>query len=387
MKSGILEKLKKNSMVVILLAVILVFTILTKGNVLLPQNINNIISQNAYVIVLTIGMLFCILTGGNIDLSVGSIVALVGSLAGVMIVKQKMNIYLTILICLAVGLLIGAIQGYLIAYLKAPSFIITLAGMMVWRGLSLVILQGFTIAPFPSNYAQLFNSYLPSFKFAELDGVCMIAGGLMVVAYVINAVKNHKAEKEVATGDDTSTPVFIFETAMVALGLLFVTYSLAKFRGFPVILILLGLIIFVYHYYASKTVHGRHYYAVGGNELAASLSGIDARKVYFKAYVNSAFLSAVAGLMVVARFNSATPTLGDGYEMDAIAAAYIGGASAYGGVGTVWQVVIGAIFMGVLNNGMSIMGIDADIQRIVKGVVLAIAVVFDIVSKRRNAAE
>lgn len=386
MNSGILDKMKKNSMVVILLVVIIIFTILTGGNVLLPQNINNIISQNAYVIVLTVGMLFCILTGGNIDLSVGSVVALVGSLAGVMVVKMHMNIYLSIGICLAVGLVIGAIQGYLIAYIKAPSFIVTLAGMMVWRGVSLVILQGFTIAPFPENYSRLFNSYIPSPEVGGLDGVCMVVGFMIILAYVLNAVKNHHAEKKISM-TETSTPVFIVETVLVAAGLLFVTYSLAKFRGFPVILILLGIIVFLYNYYASRTVNGRHYYAVGGNENAATLSGIDARRVYFKAYVNSGFLAAIAGLMVVARFNSATPTLGDGYEMDAIAAAYIGGASAYGGVGTVWQVVIGAVFMGVLNNGMSIMGIDADFQRIVKGVVLAIAVVFDIVSKRRNVAE
>ncbi|MDD7593414.1 MAG: sugar ABC transporter permease [Peptoniphilaceae bacterium] len=386
MNSGILDKVKKNSMVFILLAVIVVFTILTGGNVLLPQNVNNIISQNAYVIVLAVGMLFCILTGGNIDLSVGSIVALVGSLAGVMIVKQHMNIYLSIAICLGVGLILGAIQGYLIAYIKAPSFIVTLAGMMAWRGLSLVILQGFTIAPFPDNYSRLFNSYLPSPKVGELDVICMVIGIAAVIAYIINALKNHRAEKKIAM-EEKSDAAFAVETMLVVAGLLFVTYSLAKFRGFPVILILLAAIVFLYNYYASRTVNGRHYYAVGGNENAATLSGIDARHVYFKAYVNSGLLAAVAGLMVVARFNSATPTLGDGYEMDAIAAAYIGGASAYGGVGTVWQVVIGAVFMGVLNNGMSIMGIDADYQRIVKGVVLAVAVVFDIVSKRRNASE
>lgn len=372
-------------MVVILIAVIVVFTILTQGKLLLPQNLNNLIGQNAYVIILAVGMLFCILTGGNVDLSVGSIVCLVGALAGILVVQVKMNIILAMLICIAAAILIGAFQGFWIAYVHIPPFITTLAGMMIWRGLANVLLGGQTISPFPESYNAIFNNFLVNPFGGKYNWMCLLLGIVGAVLLVALSIKNRvkAARRNVHQGSNTG---FVIKMVLVFAAIVAVAARLAEYKGFPLILIYLLVIILLYNYYASKCVAGRYFYAVGGNEKAARLSGIDTRMVYFKAYVNMGFLSGIASLMCVARFNSAAPTAGTNYELDAIGAAFIGGASAYGGIGTVSGVVIGAIFMGVLNNGMSIYGIDANWQKIVKGAVLLAAVIFDVVSKNKESA-
>ncbi len=377
---------KKNTMFIALVVVALFFQIKTGGTLLAPRNMTNLISQNGYVVILAVGMLMCILTGGNIDLSVGSIVALVGALAGTLIVNQNMNIYLAIAICLAVGLLIGIWQGFWIAYIRIPAFIVTLAGMLLWRGIALIILGGLTISPFPENYLNLFNSYIPDPFGGEINMMCMLlavaACAIIVATQLIG--RGNKIKKGYNAG---SMGLLLAKLAAICAVILFAAYKLANHKGIPSILILLAIVVMIYAYYTSRTVNGRYLYAVGGNEKAAKLSGIDTNKVLFKAYVNMAFLSAVAALVCVARFNSAAPTAGTNYEMDAIAACFIGGASAYGGTGTVGGAVIGAIFMGVLNNGMSIMGIDANMQKAVKGLVLLAAVAFDVISKKRNQSK
>ncbi|MBP1753887.1 MAG: putative rane protein [Firmicutes bacterium] len=377
------ELLKKNTMIIALIVVTIFFTITTNGTLLVPQNVTNLIAQNGYVVILAVGMLICILTGGNIDLSVGSIVCLVGSIAGTLIVNKHVNNWVAIIICLAVGILIGVIQGYWIAYLRIPAFIVTLAGMLLWRGVALIVLDGLTVSPFPDDYLNLFNSYVPDIFHGSINILAIIVGIVVCIIYVlaqsIARINRRKKGHQLNSVLSEVSQIVIICVVVMALAL-----SLSNHKGIPMILVLLALIVFAYTYYTTKTVPGRYLYAMGGNEKAAKLSGINTNRVLFFAYVNMAFLSAVAALVCVARFNSAAPTAGVNYELDAIGACYIGGASAYGGIGSVPRVVIGAIFMGVLNNGMSIMGIDSNIQKVVKGVVLLAAVTFDVLSKKRG---
>lgn len=369
--------LKKNTMVIALVLVTVFFAIQTGGAILSPQNVNNLIAQNSYVVILAVGMLLCILTGGNIDLSVGSVVCLIGAVAGVLIVNLHMNIFLAIIICLLVGGAIGAFQAFWIAYMRIPPFIVTLSGMLLWRGVALIVLNGLTISPFPDNYLALFNSYLPGKILSIAIGA--IISVILVVSTIISRKKKAQKQYELE-----NIGTVIAKITVIILVIMAVSIELYQYKGMPIILLILGVIVAIYQYYTSKTVSGRYYYAVGGNEKAAKLSGINTNKVYFKAYVNMALLSAVAALVCVARFNSSAPTAGTNYEMDAIGSCFIGGASAYGGIGTVPGVVIGAIFMGVINNGMSIMGIDANWQKAVKGIVLLVAVIFDVVSKNKS---
>lgn len=378
--------MKKNTMLIALVIVALFFQVKTGGTLLAPRNITNLISQNGYVVILAVGMLMCILTGGNIDLSVGSIVALVGALAGTLIVTQGMNVYLAIAICLAVGILIGVWQGFWIAYVRIPAFIVTLSGMLLWRGVALMILGGLTISPFPENYLNLFNSYIPDPFGGEINIMCMIVAIVVCTILVFTELvsRKNRTKKGYGTGNMAQ---LLTKLVVICVLILFAGYKLANHKGIPTILVLLAAVVLIYSYYTSRTVNGRYLYAVGGNEKAAKLSGIDTNKVLFKSYVNMAFLSAVAALMCVARFNSSAPTAGMNYELDAIGACFIGGASAYGGTGTVGGAVIGAIFMGVLNNGMSIMGIDANMQKAVKGLVLLAAVAFDVISKKRKESK
>jgi putative multiple sugar transport system permease protein len=355
-----------------------------KGSLFAPANISNLISQNAYVVVLASGMLLCILTGGNIDLSVGSIVALVGAVAGTFIVNLQVNIYASILLCLILGALIGAWQGFWIAYIRIPPFIVTLAGMLLWRGLALIVLNGLTISPFPANYLRYFTSFIPGSQNAALVfGVTVAIGVAATVIYLANQITGRI--KKLKKGYETS-PTFLFalQLALTAAVVLFLFFLLAQNKGVPVVLIIIAVIVLVYSYFTSNTVPGRYLYAQGGNEKAAKMSGVNTNRMLFFTYANMGFLSGIAALMCVARFNSAAPSAGTNYELDAIASCFIGGASAYGGTGTISGAVIGAIFMGVLNNGMSIIGIDSNWQRAVKGLVLLVAVVFDVVSKSRK---
>ena len=384
------EILKKNTMVIALVVVMVLFQVLIsaagKGSLFAPANITNLILQNSYVVILAVGMLLCILTGGNIDLSVGSVVALVGAIAGVMIVNNKMNVYLTIAVCLIMGILIGAWQGFWIAYVRIPAFIVTLAGMMLWRGLALIVLDGLTISPFPEDYLKYFSSFLPNTADNKglVFGVTIAVGAILCAVYVVSQLIERG--KKVRKNYELEPAGMLWgRLAVICVVAMALSFLLGRNKGIPVVLILLGVIVLVYSYYTQNTVPGRYLYAMGGNEKAAKLSGINTNRTLFFAYTNMGFLSAVAALVCIARFNSAAPSAGTNYELDAIGACYIGGASAYGGTGTIGGAVIGAIFMGVLNNGMSILGIDSNWQRAVKGLVLLAAVVFDVLSKKRSA--
>jgi putative multiple sugar transport system permease protein len=387
------EKIEKkgnfraNTILLALASVMVLFEILIrangKGSLFAPANISNLINQNAYVVILAVGMLLCILTGGNIDLSVGSVVCLVGAVAGTLIVNHGVNIYLSILICLLLGILIGAWQGYWIAYVRIPPFIVTLSGMLLFRGLANIILNGLTISPFPQNYLRLFTSYIPSSDNDALQlGVSLAVALIICIAYIFSEMKSRKDKIKKGYATDSLKSMVVKMVLVCVFAIAFATL-LGLHKGLPIVLVWLAVVILVYGYFTSKTVPGRHFYAMGGNEKAAVLSGIDTNKVLFFAYTNMAFLSAVAALVCCARFNSATPSAGNSYEMDAIGSCFIGGASAYGGSGTVGGAIVGALLMGVLNNGMSILGIDANWQKAVKGLVLLAAVVFDVLSKKR----
>ena len=388
-KLNIRKSLKDNTMVLILVGVMLLFEVLIqsfgKGSLFSPANITNIIRQNSYVVILATGMLLCILTGGNIDLSVGSVVALVGALAGVLIVKMGMPVAPAIFLCIVCGILIGAFHGFFIAYLHIPPFITTLAGMLLWRGVATIILDGKPIAPFPSNYSVLFESYL----FRSADGFSvptMIIAVVCCVVFVIAEILS-RARKAKKGYQVSSTVGFVAKLVILCAVIIIVGQFLARDRGLPVILILLAVIVAAYGYFTQNTVPGRYLYAIGGNAKAAKLSGVNTDNVMFFAYTNMGFIAAIAALVSVARLNSAQPTAGQNYEMDAIASCFIGGASAYGGIGKVTGAVIGALFMGVLNNGMSILGVDMNWQRAVKGMVLLAAVIFDVVSKRKKSSK
>lgn len=407
------KMLKGNTMIFILLAVMLFFQALIvgfgKGSLFAPENITNLINQNAWVVILATGMLLCILTGGNIDLSVGSVICLVGAVAGILIVNLGWPVIPSIIVCLIVGTAIGAWHGFFIAYVHIPPFICTLSGMLLWRGVALILLGGMTISPFPSTFMNIFNSYLPDLAleqatdelfeasedayYALVDKnaqitliVTLIIAVICCFVTVASAVFS-RASKKRKGYSVSSVGSFMGKQVVLCAVIMLVGWLLAQDKGLPLILVILAVIVGIYSYYTQNTVPGRYLYAIGGNEKAARLSGVNTDNVMFFAYTNMGFIAAVAGLVCAARLNSAAPTVGTSYEMDAIASCFIGGASAYGGTGTVGGAVIGAVFMGILNNGMSILGVDANWQRAVKGLVLLLAVIFDVVSKKRSSSK
>lgn len=386
-KTNIGAVLKKNTMIIALVFVVLFFYWSTDGKILYAQNINNLISQNAYVFVLSTGMLLCILTGGNIDLSVGSVVCFVGGIGAVMMDKH-MNLWLAVLVMLIVGLLVGMFQGFWIAYVKVPPFIATLAGMYAFRGLSNVVLQGYAVSVTNTTYLNVFGGgadcYVPDFLGSgELNLTCLVTGVLLAVLYFAITIKNRYSRK--AKGYTTAPlAAEMTKTLLICAVIIWLMYKLANYKGIPSALIWIALVLLIYSYIANRTTTGRYLYAVGGNEKATRLSGVNTKKVYFFAYANMGLLAGLAGILTIARAASAQPTYGQGYEMDAIAACFIGGASAYGGVGSVAGMVVGATLMGVINQGMSIMGMEANYQKVVKGLVLLIAIVFDVMSKKEK---
>lgn len=407
------KMLKGNTMIFILLAVMLFFQALIvgfdKGSLFAPENITNIINQNAWVVILATGMLLCILTGGNIDLSVGSVICLVGAVAGILIVNLGWPVIPSIIVCLIVGTAIGAWHGFFIAYVHIPPFICTLSGMLLWRGVALILLGGMTISPFPPAFMNIFNSYLPDLvleqatdelfeasedayyalvdKNAQITLIVTLIIAVICCFVTVASAVYSRASKKRKGYSVSSAGSFIGKQVVLCAVIMLVGWLLAQDKGLPLILVILAVIVGIYSYYTQNTVPGRYLYAIGGNEKAARLSGVNTDNVMFFAYTNMGFIAAVAGLVCAARLNSAAPTVGTSYEMDAIASCFIGGASAYGGTGTVGGAVIGAVFMGILNNGMSILGVDANWQRAVKGLVLLLAVIFDVVSKKRSSSK
>ena len=386
-KAKVMTIVKKYTMIMVLVIVTLFFGIATDGKLFLPQNITNLISQNAYVFVLATGMLLCILTGGNIDLSVGSVVCFAGAVGATMMDKGA-NSVAAVLAMLAIGLLIGSIQAVCIAYIKVPPFITTLAGMLAFRGLSNVVLNGMTVSVTDEGFQKVFgggaNCYVPDFFGMEgFNLTCMLFGVIACVIYVAVQVSNRVTRVKKGYEVEGLTGMIV-QTAVICAVILVITFQLARYKGIPTSLLWVLLVVLIYGYITSKTTIGRYFYAVGGNEKATKLSGINTNRVYFLAYANMGLLAGLAGVLTIARLTSAQPTYGQNYEMDAIGSCFIGGASAYGGTGTVPGVIIGAVLMGIINLGMSIMGVDSNWQRVVKGVVLLAAVIFDVVTKKES---
>ncbi len=387
-KAKLMDGIKKYTMIIVLVLVTLFFTWQTGGKILLPQNISNLISQNAYVFVLASGMLLCILTGGNIDLSVGSVVCFVGAVGATLMETNGWNPVIASIMMLVVGILIGAWQAFWIAYVHVPPFITTLAGMLVFRGLSNVVLDGLTVSLSDAGFVKVFGGgadcYIPDFFGGNgFNITCMVFGVVACAIYILVQIKNrmNRAKKGYEMEPLAS---MLVKTVVICAVVLAFTFRLSQYKGIPTSLVWVLVVVLVYGYITSKTTTGRYFYAVGGNEKATKLSGINTKKVYFIAYTNMGFLAALAGMLTIARQTSANPTQGTNYEMDAISSCFVGGASAYGGVGTIPGVIVGALLMGIINQGMSIMGVDANYQKVVKGLVLLAAVIFDIVTKKND---
>ena len=359
------------------------FQVLTDGVLLAPMNISKLVMQNSYILILAIGMLPCILTG-DIDLSVGSVVAAIGAIAGTLIISKGFSVGTTVVACLAIGLLIGAWQGFWVAFVRVPAFIVTLAGMLLFRGLTMVILDGNTLSPFPDSYQFVAQKFLQDIPlFASIPYSTMLIGVLLAAVCVWLEVHSYrqKVQYGIPVG---SKGMLAFKSGIIIFVSLFATYWLSQFKGLPLILILLAFLIAIYSFICNKTVFGRRVYALGGNENATRLSGIKTKWVRFIVFVNMGLMAAVAGLVFSARLNCAAPSAGMMFELDAIAACYIGGASATGGVGTIVGAIVGGLVMGTLNNGMSILGIGIDWQQMIKGLVLLAAVAFDIYNQSKK---
>lgn len=382
--AGYLTKhLREYGLLFALIAIMLFFQVVTDGTLLRPVNITNLFLQNSYIIIMALGMLI-VIVGGHIDLSVGSVMGFIGALAAVMIVNWDWPVALTILACLGVGVVIGGAQGYWVAYWKIPSFIVTLAGMLVFRGASLWLLQGQSVGPFPRSFQQLSTGFIPDvFGIGQPNGTALLVGIVAVAAIVWMGIRK-RARNRAYGIEDEPTGFFIVRNVIVAGALLFVIYKLSTFRGLPNVLVTMGLLTIVYAFLTEQTTLGRRIYALGGNEKAAKLSGIPTERLTFLTFVNMGFLAALAGLIFAARLNTATPKAGFGFELDVIAAVFIGGASMSGGVGKIVGAVVGAFIMGVMNNGMSIMGIGIDYQQMIKGLVLLAAVIFDVYNKQKQ---
>lgn len=385
-KSILKNNVREYAMVLALVVIMILFQILTGGVLFMPLNITNIILQNSYVLILSVGMLLVILTG-NVDLSVGSVAAFVGAVSAVFMVTYKMPVILAVILCLLIGALVGAWQGFWIAYIRIPAFIVTLAGMLVFRGLTMVLLKGQTLAPFEESFQIIAKGFLPeTLKLGSLNLIAIAIGILLSLLYIYMELKSLKNKKKY-NFEILPFGLLAAKIAIIIIAINLLTYNLAAYKGIPLVLVLIASLIALYTFITQKTILGRHIYALGGNEKAARLSGIKIKRVKFMVFVNMGILSALSGLVVAGRLNAATPKAGTNFELDAIAACFIGGASASGGIGKIMGAIIGALFMGILNNGMSIMGVGIDWQQAIKGLVLLFAVAFDVYSKLKSSEE
>ncbi|MDF9842935.1 MULTISPECIES: multiple monosaccharide ABC transporter permease [unclassified Paenibacillus] len=385
---AISELFKKNirqyGMIIALIFISVFFQILTDGILLKPLNVTNLILQNSYILVLAIGMVLVIITG-HIDLSVGSVAAFIGALSAIMMVEQQMNPVLAVVISLLMGALVGAWQGFWVAYIKIPAFIVTLAGMLLFRGLTMIVLNGQSIAPFPKTFQKISSGFIPDFTDGStLNVVTLLAGIILSVLVVLQEIRIRRTSVKYGF-EQSPLWISIVKAAALIIVMNLFTFVLAQYNGIPNILLILLVLIAVYSFVMNNMTMGRHIYALGGNEKAASLSGVKTKRVTFWVFVNMGVLSALSGLVFAARLNSATPKAGTNFELDAIAACFIGGASASGGIGTVVGAIIGGLVMGVMNNGMSLVGLGVDWQQGIKGLVLLLAVGFDIYNKSKTA--
>ncbi|NDR56227.1 multiple monosaccharide ABC transporter permease [Aliiruegeria sabulilitoris] len=380
--SYIKANMREYGLLLALIVVMVSFQIMTDGILMKPLNITNLVLQNSYIVIMAIGMLL-VIVAGHIDLSVGSVVGFIGALAAVLMVSWELPVFLAVIICLLAGVAIGAVQGYWVAYHRIPAFIVTLAGMLVFRGLTLALLQGQSIGPFPKSFQRLSSGFIPDLTFMEgMHGLTLLLGAVISLYLVYANFRSRMAQQKIAAAEEPLS-VFILQNGLILFAINYFTLLMAGYRGLPNVLIVMAVLIAAYSFFTSRTTMGRRIYAIGGNEKAARLSGVNTQKLTFLAFANMGFLAALAGLVFAARLNSASPKAGVAFELDVIAAVFIGGASMSGGVGTVVGAVIGAFLMGVMNNGMSIMSVGIDYQQVIKGLVLLAAVIFDVYNKKK----
>ena len=383
-KKMIRSNTRQYTMGIALVVLVLVLEIVTHGTMLRPLNVSNLIHQNMYVFILGMGMLQCILTGGNIDLSVGSVVAFSGAMCGTLMVDHKLGTVPAVILLLMVGLLVGSWNGLWIAVVKVHPWITTLAGELLFRGLAQVILNGRSIGPYPESFQFLATGFFPDIvSGAPRHVLTLIAGALATVVFIIVTLAGqaHNRKLGLPTANPGGLAVKIVLVAAVINGF---CWLLSGYKGISFAMLLLLVLILIFSFVTKKSVFGRHLYAMGGNIKAARLSGINTNRLMFIVYMISGLMATIAGMLVCARLNSASPKAGVGYETDAIAACFLGGASISGGAGSVFGVLVGALIMGVLNNGMSLLGVSIDWQSAIKGLVVLVAVACDMLLINRN---
>ncbi|GAA3176968.1 sugar ABC transporter permease [Blastococcus jejuensis] len=379
------RNLRTSGIYIAFVAIVALFAILTEGVSLSPGNITNIVLQYSYILVLAIGMVLVIIAG-HIDLSVGSVVALTGAVSAVLVIRQGMPWWVGMAAALAVGILVGVWHGFWVAYVGIPAFIVTLAGMLLFRGLTLQVLDNISLSPFPSEYGKVASGFLNGLIGGDgYDAFTLLIGAIAVAGYAVSGFRTRVARVKYQQPVE-SFPLFVARVVVVGAVVMYFAWQLAHARGLPIVLIILAVLVIVYGLVSKRTVFGRQIYAIGGNLSAAMLSGVKVRTVNFWIFVNMGFLSGVAGVIYSSRSNSAQPAAGNMFELDAIAACFIGGAAVTGGVGTVVGAMVGGLIMAVMSNGMQLMGIDQSVQSVVKGLVLLLAVAFDVYNKRRAGA-
>jgi putative multiple sugar transport system permease protein len=379
------RNLRQSGIYVAFVVIVALFAVLTGGKLLAPGNITNIVLQYSYILILAIGMVIVIIAG-HIDLSVGSVVALTGAVSAVLVIKNGYPWWVGIVAALAVGVAVGAWQGFWVAYVGIPAFIVTLAGMLLFRGLTLRVLGNVSLSPFPEQYTKVANGFLNGLLGGNgYDAFTLLIGALAVAGYAVSGFRTRIARIRYQQPVE-SFPLFVARVVLVGAVVMYFAWQLAHARGLPIVLIILAVLIIAYGVITKRTVFGRQVYAIGGNLSAAMLSGVKVRAVNFWIFVNMGFLAGVAGVVFSSRSNTAQPGAGNMFELDAIAACFIGGAAVTGGVGTVVGAMVGGLIMGVMTNGMSLMGIDQSVQSVVKGLVLLLAVAFDVYNKRRAGA-
>ncbi|MGJ7536112.1 MULTISPECIES: multiple monosaccharide ABC transporter permease [Variovorax] len=376
------NNLREYGMLISLVAIMVLFQVLTDGTLLRPLNLTNLLLQNSYVVIMALGMLL-VIVAGHIDLSVGSVCGFIGALAAVLMVEYEWHFVPTAIVSILAGAVIGAAQGWFVAFRKIPSFIVTLAGMLVFKGLTLALLAGQSVGPFPVEFQRLSSGFIPDPLGGDaLRTTSLIVGALAAAALVFFKLRG-RAKLAAHGMEQEPYAFFLVKNLFFAAIILFFSYLLSTYKGLPNVLIVMAVLIVVYDFVTNRTTIGRRIYALGGNEKAARLSGVKTQRLAFLTFVNMGALAALAGLVFAARLNTATPKAGLGFELDVIAACFIGGASASGGVGRVMGAVIGAFIMGVMNNGMSILGIGIDYQQVIKGLVLLAAVFIDVYNKNK----
>ncbi|MFG3317027.1 multiple monosaccharide ABC transporter permease [Streptomyces sp. NPDC048171] len=382
MLDGMRRNMRQYGMLMALGLIVALFAVWSDGDLLLPRNVSNLVLQNSYILILAIGMMLVIIAG-HIDLSVGSLTAFIGAMAAVLMVDNDLPWPLAVVLCLAIGAAAGATQGFFIAYLGIPSFIVTLAGMLLFRGLTEIFLKGQTLGPFPKDLQKIANGFLPEVgPNTNYHNLTLLLGFVLIAFVIYQEVRDRRRQQEFSL-DVPPVKLFLLKLVALVAAVLVVTLLLASYKGAPVVLLILGVLVVGFGYLMRNAILGRHIYAIGGNLPAAKLSGVKDKKVTFLVFLNMGMLAALAGLVFAARFNAASPKAGLNFELEAIAASFIGGASMSGGVGTVLGAIIGGLVLGVLNNGMNLVGIGTDWQQVIKGAVLLAAVGFDVWNKRR----